>query len=154
MEADRIKVPTVAAAIVPERLLKGKPRRAFCNQQEWVLQPEPGGRPRACNFISQEQEVKLREKLLVCGAAMLLPVEEAPRDEVTQRLIAAGFFCVPHSDEYDRLIIGRRPRNRGEKRQKWVRLPLDGMLCKIVIGPRQTVRWSGRHLSTYFIQLR
>ena len=98
--------------------------------------------------------MKLREKLLGCGAAMLLPVEEAPRDEVTQRLIAAGFFCVPHNDGYDRLIMDCRPLNHGEKRQNWMRLKLCGMLCKIVIGPRQTVRGSGWDLSTDFIQLR
>ena len=85
---------------------------------------------------------------------MLLPVGEAPRDEETQRLIAAGFFCVPHSDDYDRLIMDPRPLNYGEKCQKWMRLPLGGILCKIVISPRQSVRGSGWDLSTYVFQLR
>ena len=55
-----------------------------------------------------------------------------------QRLITACFFCVPHSDEYDRLILDRPPLNHGANRQQWMRLPLGRMLCKIVIGPRKT----------------
>ena len=152
--ASRVKMPKAAAAIAPELYLKGEQRRAFCNQQEWTLDPEPMGRPRACNLISVDEEILLRRRLLECGAAELLPVEQAPRDEQSQQVIAAGFFCVPHSDEFDRLIMDRRPLNHGERRQKWMKLPLGGMLVKIVLKPTQTVRGSGYDLSTYFTQLR
>ena len=146
----RVKVPTTAAAIVPENFLHGEQRRAFCNQEEWTLRPEPGGRPRCCNMISLTEEDSLRRKLLDCHAARLLPEEDAPHDAETGRVIAAGFFAVPHSEEWDRLIMDRRPLNHGEAKQRWMKLPLGGMLCKLVLPAHRTVRASGYDLATYF----
>ena len=92
--------------------------------------------------------------MLGCRAARLLLEEEAPHDEESGALIAAGFVAVPHSKDWDRLILDRRPLNHGEARQRWMKLPLGGMLCWLVLPAHCTVRGSGYDLATYFKQPR
>ena len=91
--SSRINLPERAAGNRPENFLSPSECHAFTHQEEWTLHPEPGGRPRSCNMISHEEEEKLRLRLLHCGAACLLPECDAPYDERSGQVIAAGFFC-------------------------------------------------------------
>ena len=69
-------------------------------------------------MIAKWEEEKLRWRLLESGAARLLPLNDAPVDAGTGEVITAVFFAVPHSAEWDRLIMDRRPLNHGEHRQQ------------------------------------
>ena len=154
VKADRVKLPRRAAGIRPELFLKGEMQRQFCHQDEWTLHPEPPGRPRPCHLISREQERLLRKRLLDAGALRLVPLREAPRDPRTGKVITSGWFAVPHSEEWDRLITDRRPFNHGECRAKWLRLPLGSMLVRVILHRGMSLRGSGYDLSSYFTQLR
>ena len=66
--------------------------------------------------------------------------------------LITGWFAVPHSAEADRLILDRRPRNHGERRLGWLRLPLGCMFCRVIVGAGEGIRGSGYDLSTYVSQ--
>ena len=103
-------------------------------------------------MISEIEEAKLRNKLLSTCAARCLPASQVPVSAGVP--LIAGFFTVPHSEWYDRLILDRRPQNSRERRLQWLSLPLGPQPCRILLSPLQTIRGSGYDLSTYFTQLK
>jgi len=153
-QPERVKLPAKAGIIRPEDHLKGEHRYQFTHQELWTMDPEPPGRPRPCHLISHSNEAILRRRLLDAGAATLVPLCDVPRDPHTGDIITAGVFSVSHSEAYDRMICDRRPFNHGEHRAKWLRLPLGGMLVRVVLHRPESVRGSGYDLSAYFTQLK
>ena len=81
-----------------------------------------------------------------------MPLSDVP--VVNGKPLVAGWFAVDHSEDWDRLILDRRPQNSREKRLSWLQLPLGCLFTRIHIHGHQTVRASGYDLSCYFTQLR
>ena len=65
-----------------------------------------------------------------------------------------GLFCVPHSDDYDRLICDGRATNVGESRLHWAWLPHGCMIAKVMLRPHQGLGGSGTDLEVWFFQLK
>ena len=147
----RAKVPPTAALVRPEDHLRPREAKVFCDQSRLVLKPEPPGRPRPCHMISRDNEHELRLKLLEAKAAKVVPLSSVAHAD--GQPLVAGWFCVPHSEGADRLILDRRPQNHGERRLAWLHLPLGCQLCRVVLSRDEGIRGSGYDLSTYFSQL-
>ena len=81
-----------------------------------------------------------------------MPLSDVP--VVNGKPLVAGWFAVDHSEDWDRLILDRRPQNSREKRLSWLQLPLGCLFTRIHIHSDQTLRASGYDLSCYFTQLR
>ena len=60
---------------------------------------------------------------------------------------------MPHSDEYDRLILDRRPQNSRERRLALLQLPLGALFTRVHLHGHRTLRSPRYDLSTYFTQL-
>jgi hypothetical protein len=118
----RAKIPKVAAQVCPEDALTGERRYLFTHKEELQLKDPVGPSGPRCHMISEVEEDKLRLRLFEAGAAAAFSVEQIPASHGVD--LVSGFFAVPHSQDYDRLIMDRRPQNSRERRLQWLQLPL------------------------------
>ena len=144
----RAKIPKVAAQVCPEDFLTGERRYLFTHQEELQLKDPVGPPAPRCHMISEVEEEKLRLRLFDAGAAAAFPVEDIPTSQGVD--LVSGLFAVPHSEDYDRLIMDRRPQHSRERRLQWLQLPLGAMLTRVILDDSCTFRGSGYDLSTYF----
>ena len=141
VKAHRAKIPAVAATVPPEKFLKGR-RRFLFEHQDLLQQEHPlGDPPKPCHMISRDEEHLLRLRIFSSGAGAPMPFQDVP--VVNGKPLVAGFFAVDHSEDWDRLILDRRPQNSREKRLGWLQLPLGCLFARVHLHCHQTIRGSG-----------
>ena len=148
----RAKNPRIAAQVRPEDFLSGERRHLFTHQEELQLKDPVGPPAPRCHMISGVEEDKLRRRLFEAGAAAAFPVEQIPTPHGID--LVSGLFAVPHSEDFDRLIMDRRPQNSRERRLQWLQLPRGTMLAGVILDGTCTFHGSGCDLSTYFSHLK
>ena len=147
----RVSLPETGAVIDPADHLRGEKLQQFLHIDECVPLPQEEfcKRPKACHLVHAADEVALAKQLLDRSLALLIPEEHVLKDAVG-RLVTAGFFCVPHKPETDRIITDRRPQNSTEDRLEWAQLPQGCLLYQLVLKDNESVRASGDDISNYF----
>ena len=120
----RAKVPNNAAQVRPEDFLTGERRHLFTHQEELQLKDPVGPPAPRRHMISEDEEVKLRLRLFEAGAAAAFPVEQITTSHGVD--LVSGLFAVPHSEDYDPLVMDRRSQNSREHCLQWLQLPLGG----------------------------
>ena len=142
-----------AGIVDPLDVLCGHFRESFRDFDSRVLPPEIVlDIPLPCLCLPKDQLVLVYNALFESGTAIPFPVEHLAK-RPNGSLLTSGLLCVKHTADTDRLIFDRRPRNAGEKRLNWARLPIGSQLSRIVLNPFHSLQGSGDDLQTFFPRL-
>jgi hypothetical protein len=124
VKTERVALCDPAGTVRPGDILPPDLARAFEDVPSRVRDDvDVSSYPRSCYLVSEAEEKKLRRRLLDTKMARLVEESMIPLGP-DGKLLLAGLFCVTHKEDFDRLIVDRRPANHTEKRLGWSRLPM------------------------------
>ena len=153
VKPERMSLPSTAGIIDPKKFLKGHHLESFMNMARDIPSHDTPVNPtKGCFKVRDQDLIAVYHKLLDSGVAVLLPENQAVRDD-EGRIITGGLFAVDHKPSSDRIILDRRPFNELEKRLVWAKLPHGCLLTQLIVPKGCSVRGSGDDLSNYFYLL-
>ena len=112
-----------------------------------------GAPAKACMMVSANDGVTLAKTVLKAGMGKLNPDSRVPRD-CRGRPVVAGWVCVPHKTETDRLIMDRRPENSWEIRLPTQPLRNPSQFVRLIVPKGCGFRGSSDDLSCCFYSLK